>query len=270
MAITLTFANQKGGVGKTTISCFLSQFYAFIKDMPTLLIDTEPQGNATRTILGPQKTQCATLMDVIMNEKSPFDVIQETKIKNLHILPSFGNSMYTLEHFLGAQADGALKIRDVLDDYMLRDKYPMIIFDTPPSLLTFTINALIASEYVVVPVENEIYAADAYREIKKTLDMTKKKFNPALTLLGAVINKFDSRSALRQSIIESYEKDLGNLLFTTKLHRNIAIGECIFHTENLFTYDKKAPITKDFAQLGEEILRRVEESRQPIREAVAI
>lgn len=251
----LCVANQKGGVGKTTAAVFLSQFFAFAKNQKVLIIDSDPQANTTRALVDYQGEP--TMKELIMDSADIEKAICPTKIPNLNIIPSSEPSMYALERYLIAEDDGPYKFKDFVEDHRLRERFDMIIVDTPPNLGRLTVGALAGSRYVIVPLESRVFSADAFINLSKTIQRTQDRFNESLTLLGAFINKFEKRTNLSKSILESYKKNLGDMLMEAVIRLNITIEECIGFKENLFTYDPKSNGAQDFAKLGDEILLRL-------------
>ncbi len=255
----ITLAQQKGGVGKSTASIVLSQFFSFIKKYKVLAIDMDPQSNMTTTLL--KQNSINSLKQVVLENTPLSDVIQHTSIQGLDIIPS-NISMEELESYLISIADGPYKLKDIIEDYSLQKKYDFIILDTPPHLGRLTVSSLVASDYVIIPLENKVFAADGLSKLFDTISVTVKRFNKDLNILGAFINKYESRTIISRDIINAYMKSIPDLLFNTKIRFNIRIEECIAEKDILFTYDPKSYGATDFAALGDEILNKLTEHGQ--------
>lgn len=249
------FANQKGGVGKTTVAVFLSQFFSFIKNQRVLIIDSDPQANTTRALI--EYKGSPTLKELIIEGENIDNAILSTKINNLHLIPSSEQSLYALERYLLSEDDGPYKFKDLVEDYKLNEKFDMVFVDTPPNLGRLTVAALAGARYVIVPLESRVFSADAFLNLSRTIERTKDRFNDSLDLLGAFINKYEKRTNLSKSILESYRKNLGDILMQSVIRYNITIEECIGLRENLFIYDPRSNGAQDFAMLGDEILIRL-------------
>ncbi len=251
----ICFANQKGGVGKTTVAVFLSQFFSFIKNKKVLIIDADPQANTTRALIEYKGYPC--LKELIMEGESIDNAIISTKIENLSIIPSNEQSQYALERYLLSEDDGPYKFKDFVDDYKLKERFDMVLVDTPPNLGRLTVAVLAGSQYVIVPLESRVFSADAFMNLSRTIERTRARFNDELVLLGAFINKFERRTNLSKSILESYRRNLGDILMESVVRYNITIEECIGLRENLFIYDPRSNGAQDIAKLGDEILLRL-------------
>lgn len=249
----ISFGIQKGGVGKTTASCMISQYLAFNKNYKVLLIDMDPQANATMTFLE-QKDRC--IFDVIVRNIPLNEIVKKTQINTLDIVPS-NIEMEDLETYLVTKSDGPKRLRHLVDDYSLSNAYDFIIIDTPPHLGRLTMASLVTSDYVAVPLESESYSADGLNEFLKTVSIVQSEFNPKLKVIGAFLNKYETRTILSRDITAQYEKQLGNMLFNTRIRQNVRIRECIAERATLFTFDGRSAGAEDFAALGDELLSRI-------------
>lgn len=264
----LSLVIQKGGVGKTTGAVFLSQFLSYIKHYKVLLIDLDPQANATSALIDYEDTP--TLFEVIYRKSSLSDAIIQTKIKGLSILPSNESSLYALESALRDADDGPHILKDFARDYFLDENVDFVIFDCPPNLGRLTVAALAASRFAVVPLESKIYAKDALVSLDGTFDRIRERFNPQLEPLGYFINRFDERTKLSRAINTAYQEVLGDMLMKTHVRNNISIDEAVAEKENLFVYDGKSKGAQDIIALGEELLNRLIVKGYLLKEEVAL
>lgn len=252
----ISVSNQKGGLGKTTAALMLSQFFSFIRDYKVLVIDMDPQANLTSTVLSGTPGEFKSLKEVLIDGADIWDIITPTSIKGMDILPS-NIGMEDLEAHLIVKANGPLLLKDLILDYKLNDRYDFIFIDTPPHLGRLTVNALVATDYVLIPLESKVYAADGVTKLLATIAETRKSLNPGLKILGAFLNRYESRTIVSRDIAESYANQIPDLLMQTKVRFNIRVEECIAAKELLYTYDPKSFGAKDFAALGEEVLARL-------------
>ena len=260
----ISFVIQKGGVGKTTGAVFFSQFLSYVKQNKVLLIDIDPQANATSALV--EYNETPTLYEVIFNKANLTDAILPTKISNLFLLPSCENSLYALESALRDADDGPHFFKDFARDYFIDEEYDFIIFDCPPNLGRLTVAALSASRFAVVPLESKVFAKDAIVNLNSTFERIKARFNPHLETLAFFINKFDERTKLSRAINDAYRESLGPLLLNSTVRNNVAIDESILEKENLFVYDPRSKGAQDFAALGDELLMKIVEKGILIKE----
>lgn len=252
MIISLSI--QKGGTGKTISSVMLAQFYSYVREYRVLLIDLDPQGNATQSFIDKDGT---SLEKVIIGRQPLSTIIKKTNIKNLDIIPS-DIQMETLETSLMNSISGGYRLRDLIQYNKLRDYYDIIIIDTPAHLGRLTANALIAADYVLIPLEPKPYAATGLDMLFQTIEeiQTTEELNPRLKILGVYINKFEDRTNIAKGILESLKSQIPELLLDTYVRFNVRVDEVVCNRENLYTYDRKCNAAVDFAALGETILQR--------------
>jgi len=221
MAYVLTLANQKGGVGKTTTAVNLAAFLGK-KKKKVLVIDLDPQGNATSG-LGVDKGELeTTIYDVLVNEEPMADAIWESSAENVSICPTNIN-------LAGAEIElvNVMSREQVLKEALkpISDDYDYILIDCPPSLSILTINALTASDGVIIPIQGEYYALEGLTQLVDTINIVKKKLNKNLSILGVVLTMFDRRTQLTRQVEEEVSNYFGDKVFNTHIPRNVRLAE---------------------------------------------
>ena len=244
---------QKGGVGKSTSVISISSFLA-LKGYKILCIDFDSQANTTTVLLGEE--QEVSLKDAIVESMPLSEITFKAKIENLDIIPS-NISLAKLERYLIMEHEGIYAIRDIIDDNNLIARYDYIFIDTPPSLGMLTINAMVASDFLIIPVVCSKFSIKGLQDLEESITYVQKRPNPNLQVLGAFINQFDSR----RNVVRGLEKDIveyfGKLLFETRVRNNTRIEEAMVMKEPIFLYDPKSSGSIDFASLCEEMLAKL-------------
>lgn len=252
MAIAISVTNQKGGVGKTTTAVNLSYFLAKDK-YKVLLIDFDPQGNATSG-LGLEKTSLDhSMTEVVLGQAPISEVIKETKYKNLSIAP-------TTPELANAEVEMAnlkkrfTQLKDAVNS--VREQYDYIIIDSPPSLSLLTVNGMIASEYLLLPVQTEFYALEGVAQLLDSMKLVKKAMNPNLKLLGVLATMYDKRTSLSAEVLEEIKKYFKDKVFETTIPRNVRIAEAPSHGTPVGAYDKFSKGAKAYKALVREVEER--------------
>lgn len=252
MSKIVAFTNQKGGVGKTT-TCVNLATYLAAYGKRVLLVDMDPQGNAT-TGVGYEKTpDMMTFYDVITGENKIADIIQETAIKGLDLVPS-NVDLAGAEVDL-VQMEGREKVlKNQLDT--IKNKYDYIFMDCPPSLGLITVNALTATNSVIIPIQCEFYALEGLSQLMNTVRLVKQYYNPSIDIEGVILTMKDSRSNLVNQVADEIKKFFGKLVYDTVIPRNVRLAEAPSHGLPIYLYDSKSSGGLAYNNLAREFLRR--------------
>ena len=245
----IALSNQKGGVGKTTSAVNIASFLA-ITETPILLIDMDPQANAS-TALGISNCNQYSIYDAIINNKNIKDCIQKTEIDYLNIVPSNAKlagaeielvSMFTRESIL----------KECLQEVQGRYKY--IIIDSPPSLGLLTINVLTASNSIIIPIQCEYYALEGLSQLLNTIRLVQKNLNSNLDIEGILVTMYDSRLNLSQQVLKEVQDYFGDKVYQTLINRNVRLGEAPSHGKPIVLYDASSTGSQNYMNLVSEIL----------------
>lgn len=252
MATVISVTNQKGGVGKTTSAINIAYYLAKM-GKNTLLIDFDPQGNATSGLGIDKQALTGTMSEVVLETKQLADVIIPTLHKNLSLAPSapyLANSEVEL-----AQANRRFtRLKNAVDNL---PNYDFIIIDSPPSLSLLTVNGLIASNYVLLPVQAEFYALEGLGQLLETMKLVRKSMNPSLDLLGVLPTMVDGRTTLSGQVHEEIKKHFPGKVFKATIPRNIRLAEAPSHGLPVGAYDKFSKGARAYKAVTKEVMQRV-------------
>ncbi|MCL2174019.1 ParA family protein [Candidatus Saccharibacteria bacterium] len=258
-AIKIAVTNQKGGVGKTTTAVNLAYFFAK-SGARVLLVDFDPQGNTTSG-LGIDKSSLRsaadldkppTILDAISGEASLVEAIQTTNFKRLSIAPATAQ-LADAESGLAKAEKRFVRLRDALRT--VQDDYDFILIDSPPSLGLLTVNALIAAEHVILPVQAEFYALEGLGQLLETMKLVRKGLNPTLELLGVLVTMYDNRTTLSQQVYKEVAKHFPGKVLETKIPRNVRLAEAPSHGLPVGAYDRFSKGSRAYKAAAEEIAK---------------
>ena len=250
MGKIIAIANQKGGVGKTTTSVNLSTILAK-KGKRVVLLDADPQGNATSG-LGVEKNKNKSIYDVLVGETSFEEAIVKTSIKNLFICPSNIN-LAGAEVELVNMISRELKMKEKLEE--IYDKFNYIIIDCPPSLGLLTINALTASNSVMIPIQCEYYALEGVGQLMNTVNLIKKQLNKELYIEGVILTMSDSRTNISNQVVSEVKKYFKDNVYKTVIPRNVKLSEAPSYGMPISIYAPRSKGSKCYDKLANELLK---------------
>ena len=252
MAKVITVTNQKGGVGKTTTSINLS-FYLAKAGKKTLLIDFDPQGNASSGLGIDKNDLDRTMCDVMLGECELKDIVVANKVKKLYVAPTIPE-LANVEVQMAEMENKFLILKRAIQS--VADDYDYIIIDSPPSLSLLTVNGMIAADYLLIPVQTEFYALEGVTQLLKSMDLVRKAMNPDLKLLGVLATMYDRRTTLSSQVLAEVKKFFKDKVFDTTIPRNVRLAEAPSHGVAIGQYDRFSKGATAYKSLAEEVMER--------------
>lgn len=252
MGKIIALANQKGGVGKTTTTINLAASLAAL-DKKVLLIDADPQANASSGLGIDLREVENSIYECIVNQTNTEDAIVSCEVPNLYILPSHIDLVGAEIEMLNFENREKV-LKNIIDK--IKNEYDYILIDCSPSLGLITVNALTAADSVIIPVQCEYFALEGISKLLNTIKIIKSKLNPALDIEGFLLTMYDSRLRLANQIYEEVKKHFGEMVFTTVIQRNVKLSECPSYGQPVIIYDPDSKGALNHMQLAKEIIEK--------------
>ncbi len=253
MAIVLAVVNQKGGVGKSTTALNLSAALAR-KGRRVLLVDLDPQGNATSGLGIPKDRLRASVYEVLLRHLPLRAVVLPTAVEGLEVAPSTVELAGAEVELAGAE-DRETRLREALEE--VQERYDLIVVDCPPSLGLLTVNALAAADRALLPIQCEYYALEGLSLLLRTLDLVRNALNPGLRIGGVVLTMYDSRTNLSEQVAREVRAFFGQEVFRTVIPRTVRLAEAPSHGQPIFLYDPQSRGALAYEALAEEVAGRL-------------
>ncbi len=259
MSRTIAVTNQKGGVGKTTTAINLAASFAH-HGSSTLLVDCDPQSNASSGVGFGRDPERLSTYQVIMGDATAEEALKLTELPNLSLIPAHKNliganiELVTLD-------DREYRLRHALEP--MRERFEFIMLDCPPALDLLTLNALVAADTVLIPMQAEYFALEGVTELLDTIDRIRLELNRGLSVEGVVLTMFDERTNLSQSVANELRGFFGELMCQTAIPRNVRLAEAPSHGKPALVYDPRSRGAESYLQLAEEIMQRVKRIEAP-------
>ena len=251
---TIAIANQKGGVGKTTTTVNLSSYLA-VTEVPVLLIDMDPQANATTGLGIESGSYKNSVYDVLIGEKSIKDCIIETNVDYLNILPS-SPQLVGAEIELVNMYSRESMLRNAIKE--ISNEYEFILIDSPPSLGLLTVNVLTAANSILIPIQCEYYALEGLSQLLNTIRLVQKHLNKELDIEGILVTMYDNRLNLSKQVVQEVKDYFGDKVYDTFIKRNVRLGEAPSHGKPILLYDASCNGAQNYMNLATEVLVRNE------------
>ena len=261
----LALANQKGGVGKTTTAINLGTALAAIGER-VLIVDLDPQGNASTGLGIDRRNRSCSTYDVLIGEARLRDSVVPTAVPRLHIAASTMD-LSGLELELGSTRDRAFRLRNAIaalnTDAAPDSDYTYVLIDCPPSLNLLTVNAMAASDAILVPLQCEFFALEGLSQLLQTVEQVRSTLNPNLSIHGIVLTMFDSRNNLANQVVADVRQFMGAKVYNTMIPRNVRISEAPSYGKPVLVYDLKCVGSDAYLKLATEVIQRERELRAP-------
>lgn len=256
----LSISNQKGGVGKTTTAINLGTALAAVGEQ-VLILDLDPQGNASTGLGVPRQQRTTTIYDVLLGEKPLVAAAVKTSVPGLDIVPSDAD-LSGVEMELSQVSGRSFKLRDALK--LLRadtgpERYTYVLIDCPPSLNLLTVNAMAGADAVLVPLQCEFFALEGLSQLMRTVDMVRNSLNPTLEIQGVVLTMYDKRNSLSDQVAQDVRAHFGDKVYDTVIPRNVRVSEAPSFGKPVLIYDLKCTGSVAYLKLARELVQRERE-----------
>ncbi len=248
----IAFSNQKGGVGKTT-SCVNLAAYCAAMGKKVLLVDVDPQGNATTSLVAQKSSLKKTVYNVLIDDEPVAESIVATEVENLHILPSHVDLSGGEREMVYKKARERI-LRNALD--FVKEKYDFIFIDCPPSLGLLTINALTASDAVIIPIQSEYFAMEGLAQLMNTIKIVRLNLNKKLEIEGVLLTMYDGRSTISKEISQEIKKFFSKKMYEIVIPRNVRLAEAPSHGKPIMLHDNKCMGARAYRAFAEEFLSK--------------
>jgi chromosome partitioning protein len=253
----MAVANQKGGVGKTTTAINLATALAALGEK-VLILDLDPQGNASTGLGVPRHMRKASVYDVIMGERPLLDAVMPTALPRLSLVPSDAD-LSGIELELGHAQNRNFRLRDALQTLRAdktEDRFTYVLIDCPPSLNLLTVNAMTAADAVLVPLQCEFFALEGLTQLMRTVELVRTSLNPKLEIQGVVLTMYDRRNALSEQVAADVRSHFGEKVYETVIPRNVRVSEAPSFGKPVLIYDLKCAGSQAYVKLARELVVR--------------
>ena len=250
----LSIANQKGGVGKTTTAINLGTALAAVGER-VLLLDSDPQGNASTGLGVPRSARKKTIYDVLVGDAALADAIVETSVPGLKLAPADAD-LSGVEIELGSHPRRSYRLKDAIGALTVSEVYDYVLIDCPPSLNLLTVNAMTAADAVLVPLQCEFFALEGLTQLMRTVELVRGSLNPRLEIQGVVLTMYDRRNSLSEQVARDVREHFGDKVYDAVIPRNVRVSEAPSFGKPVLIYDLKCAGSQAYLKLAREVVVR--------------